>query len=197
MTRPSAEAYPLYWPEGWPRTPSHRRQYGKFETTFAKARDHAANEVHLLGGRYVVISSNIPLRRDGLPYAGQAEPSDPGIAVYFEKAGKQMVFACDRYDKTWKNLRAIGKTIEAIRGIERWGASDMLERALSAFEALPPPGKHWREILKLNGGKPTRDQVDAQYRLLARVCHPDIGGSDAAMAELNAARDAAMKEAIP
>src|SRR3546814_19053229 len=51
-----------------------------------------------------------------------------------------MTFACDRWDTVRDNVRAIGKTIEAIRGIERWGASDMMERAFSAFEALPAPG---------------------------------------------------------
>lgn len=193
MNRSGAEAYPLYWPEGWPRT--KRRVPGNFDSSFAKSRDLVVAEIHRMGGRYVVLSSNIPLRRDGLPYAGQTEPSDPGVAVYFEKDGKQMVFACDRYDRTWKNLRAIGKTIEAIRGIERWGASDMMERALSAFVALPAP-RDWRKVLGLQNGSPTKAEIEARYRQLAIERHPDKGGSADAMAELNNARDTALREII-
>lgn len=113
------EAYPLAWPAGWPRTPHHKRTSGAFNSTFNKTMIEVRNEVGRLGGRYIIISSDIPLRQDGFPYASSPEPKDPGIAVYFEKGGKQRVFACDQYDKAWKNLRAIQKTIEAIRGIER------------------------------------------------------------------------------
>lgn len=192
MNRSGAEAYPLYWPEGWPRT--KRRIPGKFASTFAKARDFVVNEVHRLGGRYVIVSSNIPLRRDGLPYAGQAEPSDPGIAVYFQKGDRQMVFACDQYDKTWKNLQAIGKTIQAIRGIERWGASDMMERALSAFEALPPPGG-WKQTLGFtNGATPTLGDVKARYRDLVKTHHPDAGGDAEQFHKINDAFQQAQNE---
>lgn len=155
-----------------------------------------------MGGRYIVLSTNVELRRDGLPYANQPEPSDSGVAVYFERKGKQMVFACDRWDRVKDNLRAIEKTIEAMRGIERWGASDMLERAFSAFEALPPPSaqatRTWRQVLGFPNNTPIEEvdkaAIDALYRNRARECHPDTGGSDAAMSELNAARVAALKE---
>lgn len=191
-----AEAFPLAWPHGWDRTPAHKRKPGAFQATADKARRELLNEIVRLGGNYPVISSNVPLRRDGMPFSegSRAKIADPGVAVYFMKAKRQMVFACDQYDAPWKNIRAIGKTIEAIRGLERWGASDMLERALSAFVALPAPGARYRDVLKLNGGPLTREKIDAQYRLLAQERHPDRGGSDEAMSELNAARDAALKE---
>ncbi len=35
------------------------------------------------------------------------------------------------------NIQAIRKTIEAMRGLERWGVSDMLQRTFSGFKALP------------------------------------------------------------
>ena len=40
---------------------------------------------------------------------------------------------------------------------------------------------------------PTRDDVEKAYRRLASLRHPDKGGSDAAMAELNRARDEALE----
>lgn len=188
-----AEAYPLHWPEGWPRTPPNKRQWGRFEVQPGVARTHLLHEIQRMGGRYPVISSNIALRRDGLPYANQNKIEDPGIAVYFERDGKQMVFACDQYDAPWKNIRAISKTIEALRGIERWGASEMMERAFSAFEALPPP-KSWREVLGLNGTSVSHFEIEAAFRAKAKTAHPDHGGSTAAMAELNEARRAALED---
>lgn len=114
-TGPAAEAYPLAWPAGWPR--ARRKSSAAFNLSFAKGRDELMRELRLMGARYPVLSSNVPLRRDGLPYAAQREPDDPGVAVYFMWQGKQMTFACDRWDKVKDNVRAIGKTIEALRGV--------------------------------------------------------------------------------
>lgn len=102
-----------------------------------------------------------------------------------------MVFACDQYDAPHKNMRAIGKTIEAIRGIERWGSSDMMERAFSAFEALPPPASDdagWWSVLGVTRSA-SRSDIEQAYRDLAKRHHPDHGGSPDAMAKLNAARE--------
>ena len=172
------EAYPLHWPAGWPRTRSPQRS--RFDVTFEKARQELVWEIERMGGRYPVISTNIALRRDGYPYASAKAPDDPGVAVYFQKGEKQMVFACDRWDLVKDNIRAITKTIEALRGIERWGASDMMERAFSAFEALPPP-TDWRDTFK---GCRTADDVQREFRRKAKECHPDNGGNASAFARL-------------
>lgn len=140
MKPDGVEAYPLSWPAGWPR--SKYPQSARFDTSFTSARDGLFREIKLLGGTHVVLSSNLSLRRDGIPLAGQRQPSDKGVAVYFYRRGKQMAFACDRWNKIEDNIRAVAKTIEAVRGIDRWGASEMMERAFTAFEALPSPRKH-------------------------------------------------------
>ena len=123
-----AEAFPLYWPEGWKRT-AYRRTSAFKIAAFGKARDLLLAEIKRMGGTSIVLSTNISLRNDGLPYAGQRNPDDPGVAVYFLYKKRQMSFACDAYRKVEENAYAIAKTIEALRGIERWGASDMMERA--------------------------------------------------------------------
>lgn len=192
----SEQAHPLSWPQGWPRT--QRRARSKFDVSFARARDELMNELRLMGARYPVLSTNIPLRRDGLPYANQPEPADPGVAVYFMWQGKQMTFACDRWDRVRDNVRAVGKTIEALRGIERWGASDMMERAFSAFEALPAPDQAvtltcWT-VLDLEPGASVED-VDRAYRNKAKSAHPDRGGSREEWDQLRAAYDEARKVA--
>ncbi|MQY48236.1 J domain-containing protein [Rhizobiales bacterium RZME27] len=189
------EAFPLSWPHGWPRTKQPTRS--RFDVPFTSARDGLMEQIRLLGGRLPILSSDLELRRDGLPYANQREPADKGVAVYFEWKGQQRVFACDRWDRIKDNIRALEKTIEAIRGIERWGASDMLERAFTGFTALPSPGakKTWREVLGFPAGaNPDREGIDIEFRRKAKAAHPDAGGSTEAMAELNAARAEALKE---
>lgn len=44
--------YPLYWPEGRPRTSSWSRETARFETTFARARDEIVRQIELMVGRY-------------------------------------------------------------------------------------------------------------------------------------------------
>lgn len=177
------EAYPLQWPAGRKRTESWRRERANFETTFARARDDITREVALLtdrplrwGGPEVVISTNTALRRDGLPLAGQRNPDDPGVAVYFTYKGKPMSFACDRWDKIEHNMQAIAKTIEALRGIARWGTGDMLEAAFTGFTALPAPDvpREWWQVLGVaRDAHP--DAVLMAYRRLRSEHHPDRG----------------------
>jgi hypothetical protein len=75
------DAYPLCWPVGRPRTQYPKRS--RFETTFSLARDCLMQEIRMLGGKDPVLSTNIPLRRDGLPLANHRMPHDLGVAVYF------------------------------------------------------------------------------------------------------------------
>lgn len=190
------EAFPLSWPDGWPRTKNQSRS--RFDVSFTSARDGLMEQIRLLGGKLPILSSDLELRRDGLPYANQREPADKGVAVYFQWKGQQRVFACYRWDRIKDNIRALEKTIEAIRGIERWGASDMLERAFSGFTALPSPTKRkrtWREVLDIfTSGPVTVDNIELAYKRLAKRRHPDMGGSHEEMAELNQAREEALKE---
>ena len=88
-----------------------------------------------------------------------------------------MCFACDRYTSPEANMRAIELTIAALRGITRWGASDMLERAFTGFTALPGAGasEHWSDVLGVPKGA-SRTDIDAAYKRLRSQHHPDRGG---------------------
>lgn len=190
------EAYPLHWPLNKPRTQGYRRENSRFETSFTRARDQLINEVKLMGGKSLVISTNINLRRDGLPLAGQRAPEDPGVAIYFtDKSGKQKCIACDRWRKVEDNLWAVAKAIDALRGIQRWGTGDMVEAAFAGFTALPavPKKQQWFEVLEVSR-RADASAVQAQYRSLALRHHPDRGGSHQKMAELNAALDEFKRE---
>lgn len=186
-------AFPLAWPTGWPRTKSPTKS--SFKQTPDRARRFLVDEIARLGGSRQVISTNQKLRLDGAPYAGLKDPADKGVAVYFQLKGKPMVFACDRFDAMHDNLYAIGMTISALRGIERWGASQMMERAFQGFTALPPaielePRRAWWEVLDLRPDA-SLEQIRAARLRAAKVYHPDCGTSPdpEEMAEVNAACD--------
>ncbi len=187
------DAYPLCWPAGRPRTKYPER--ARFDTTQDSAQRNLLWELERLGAKDVVISTNIPLRRDGLPYANYRTPHDQGVAVYFTYKGQQVCFACDRWDKIGDNMQAIRKTIEALRGIARWGTGDMMQAAFTGFTALPPPiTNDWRTMLGL-GGAATLEEAERAYRERAKADHPDMpGGSAAKMAALNAAIAEARKK---
>ena len=192
----SASAFPLSWPAGRPRAKSRTRS--KFDTGFTKARDGLIQELSRLGARDEILSSNLALRLDGVPKSGQAQPADPGVAVYFTYRGKAMCFACDAWDKVEHNIHAVAKTIEAMRGIVRWGTGDMMDRAFSGFAALPAPtegGKPWQAVFNIESDcRPDPGFVELRYRELAKQRHPDTGGSATAFSELTRAREEALRE---
>ena len=188
------ESYPLAWPNGKPRTRWDKIERSRFEPgnrPTEVANVHA--ELHRLGARNVVVSSNLRLRNDGLPYARDRAPDDQGVAVYFDYAGGQKCFACDRWRTIEENLRAIFKSIEAIRGLERWGSKSFVDAAFTGFAALPSPGaaRSWWDVLGLPQGA-TAEEINKAYRSKAMELHRSEAG-DASMSELNVARDEGLK----
>jgi hypothetical protein len=194
------ESFPLAWPAGKPRTPWHKIERSRFEP--GNRPTEVANvqaELHRLGARKIIVSTNLRLRGDGLPYARDKAPDDQGVAVYFDYAGGQKCFSCDRWRTIEENLRAIFKSIEAIRGLERWGSKSFVDAAFTGFSALPAPGGHarrsWRQVLGIAPAATlTRDGIEAAYRQAAKVAHTDMGGSSDAMSEVNDARAEALQE---
>lgn len=189
------DAYPLQWPMGWPRTPSHRRQPSKFKPgSMANETQELIWELQRLGARGMVLSTNIELRQDGLPYSNRRRPDDPGVAVYFTYEKRQQCIPCDRWATVEENLRAVWKSIEALRSLERWGAKSFVDAAFTGFAALPAPGaaRAWWEVLGVSQHA-TVDQINAAWREKAKQAHSDLGGSDARMSEINVARDTGIK----
>lgn len=217
------DRYPLTWPEGWKRTaPSARKSAqfakmgrgwtgtagtsaydGKKNLSVADGLERIAREIRALGvsEHTVIVSTNIPVRLDGLPRSGMSEPADPGVAVYWRApkyGGPEKCLAIDRYNRVADNLAAIAATLEALRAIERHGGGEILDRAFQGFTALPmPKGRSWREVLGISPERPivSADTIREIYTALARVRHPDAtGGSHEAFIELTEARDAGLRE---
>ena len=137
----------------------------------------------------VVLSSNLLLRLDGYPRSGQPEPQDSGIAVYWRKRKETRCIAVDRYDRVADNIAAIAATLEAMRAIERHGGAEILDRAFTGFVALPAPAQWWHVLGFDSSAEVDEESLEERYKLLAMDRHPDRGGDNNVMAELNWARD--------
>lgn len=187
--------YPLAWPESIPRWRG-ARQPGQFKTTLAGAMNNVQDSLRRFGSDSgkavsdVVISSNVTL--------GRNNPEDPGVAIWLKWDGLSICIPVDRYSKVEANLQAIHHVIEARRTELRHGTLALVRATFAGFVALPAPAKrNWMAILDLDGWERrqlTVQKIEEQYRRLAAMRHPDRGGSNDAMAELNAARDEALRE---
>ena len=195
MIEETDKRYPLTWPVNWKR--ASYRTHSQFRVSEWRALSDLEHEVELLGGMNLIISTNMRLRRDGLPYASQKRVEDPGVAVYFKMDGKDVTMAADQYVHISDNYRAIGKTIECLRGIKRYGASDLLERAFMGFTQIAyAPEPEWWQVF----GYEDRESnlvlgwVRDRYHELAKEHHPDVGGDPEMMKLINAAWEKAKKD---
>jgi hypothetical protein len=175
------EAFPLCWPVGYKRTT--RRIDSRFKVTMDKSQKFLRDELLRMGASNLIVSTNIPVKKDGTLYADwmRKKIDDPGVAIYFKYKGREISMCCDQYERIWENIYALGKGIEALRGLERWGVSDFLDRVFTGFAALPESvvttEKTWFEILDINQNS-TEYQIKAAYRKKAKEFHPDLGGTN-------------------
>lgn len=183
-------AFPLAWPATFPR--SQRRERSRFKTTLTSALKNVQTSLRLFGRdsgkavRDVVLSSNVTL--------GSENPSDPAVAVYFTWDGLPVCIPVDRYDRVEHNLQAVHHIIEARRTELRHGSLTLVRASFAGFTALPPPSTSCWAVLGLKEGAGIAD-IHAAHRRLTVANHPDKGGSTERMAEINAARDEALRRA--
>jgi hypothetical protein len=199
----SEQAYPLSWPRGRPRTAADQRKRATFNVkewngrwdetksvSIVRARERLRRELDLLGAINEVLSTNVELRLDGQPRSDRRAPEDAGVALYFRLDGRDTALACDKWDRVADNIVAIAKHIEALRGMDRWGVGTR-EQAFAGYQALPAP-EQWWDVLGVPRDADTAS-IDAAWRAKMQTAHPDKGGSTAAAARLNWARDEGRK----
>jgi hypothetical protein len=189
----STRAYPLYWPEGWPRTDNNKIKRAQFkDRSVFVARKELEFEVRRFGGKELIISSNLELKLDGTPRSNQKQPADKGVAVYFERKGVAMALACDVYSTVEDNLWALVRTLDALRQIERDGSPALINRAFKGFAALPDPdAREWWEVLGVDK-MANNDVIRKAYIGLAKQYHPDAGGDAVMFDQVQKAYDLAM-----
>lgn len=160
-------------------------------------------EIRLLGADTAVVETfhrEKDLRQDGMLRAGAALPSAPGVVVFVEnQITGPLRFACDRYAFWLDNLRAVTLTLEALRGIDRWGVAKSKEQ-YKGWAALPgvphptetppcedsPQEKAAKRLLDLADCPIMRETIDqvlnderkarSVYNQAMKKHHPDVGG---------------------
>lgn len=176
-------AFPLQWPV----TETKSREQPLFKQTLASSLQKLKRQVELMGGKNLVLSSNYSL--------GNERPKESGVCAYFLLDGQNVAIPCDRWRWVEHNVYAIALTLEAMRGMERWGAKSMITAMFSGFKALPAKaGADYHAILGLPPGEPlTESGIEAAYKRRAKVVHPDQGGTTEQWAALREAHDMLMQ----
>jgi DnaJ domain len=164
-----SQAYPLQWPKNWPKTEPNRRETSRFKQTLGAALSNLKKECERLGGKGLVLSSNYTL--------GNERPSEPGVVAYFVLEQKQIAIPCDRWRHVEDNVHAIALTIEAMRGMERWGAKHMITAMFTGFRALPEKGSGIdpRQVLGISPDAVLSEVlITGAFRSKSKIYHPDL-----------------------
>lgn len=181
------DAYPLLWPVGWQRT--KYPDYSRFnESTVFRESRNVQDELSRLGASDVIISSNMPRNMDGSISSRKIRLNDTGVAVYFKMNGEDRCVPSDKYVTIEDNLHAVYLTIQALRGLERWGTGQIMQAAFRGFAALPETAtasnkRAWHEVLQVTSNA-SPEMIRAAYKVMAMKTHPDQGGSIAAFQEV-------------
>lgn len=184
MSNDDVTTFPLSYPVNQPRTKDSDRKEARFVSRlrggYGASRKHSVHEsareleleIRRMGGRDMIISSNLRVKANGLPYSGQRQPDDPGVAVYFKWNKRDLVFACDKWTTVEDNLWAIVKHIEALRGQERWGVGS-LDQAFAGYMQLPDPNQRdWWDVLHVSPAA-SNEEIKSAFWVLAKKYHPD------------------------
>jgi len=178
------ESYPLCWPSGVSRSKERKQSRFGQDNTVHNVHGRLKDEIGRLGGKNLIISTDMRTRIDGEPMANAREPEDTGASVYFDLNGKTVCLACDKWLRLWENLYSIAKTIDAMRAIDRWGVSDLLDRMFTGFIAITDGSeKQWFDVLGVDKNA-SEEEVKKAYRERMRNAHPDAGGSDVIASEI-------------
>ncbi len=187
-------AFPFTWPHNIPRTKT--KSASKFKTGLPAALKNVRSSLQLFAtdsGKKVesiTISSNVTL--------GVDRPDDAGVAVWFTWDGMSVCIAVDRYPKVEDNVQAIHHIIDGRRTELRHGGLHIVKATFTGLLALPSPKpKSWREVFGLDPNFFTTDTntLNGIFRDRAKSWHPDSpNGSVEKMAELNRAREEALRE---
>jgi len=146
----------------------------RFSAKWGSTLEILERELDALKAHDVVIEIDVTesdLRLDGTLRAN-AKPESSAVALAFDSRHGPLIYRCDRFYTSWHdqgpewqhNVRAIALTLEALRAVDRYGATE-LGQQYTGFKALPAgramPSSHM-----------TSDQA---YALLERVAVGEEG----------------------
>lgn len=179
--------------------PGNSRKPTRFSASWKETEQLLLTEVAHLRGRELVIEVDVreqDLRLDGTLRANAREATTPAVVLAFnsEKHGP-MLHRCDRFFAPYRgqgpdwqhNVRAIALTLEALRAVDRYGATETGQQ-YAGFKALPTgramPASHMTysqaiTVLAQVVGIPAEhlnteeDSLRSTWRRARREAHPD------------------------
>lgn len=182
---------------------SSNRVPTRFRTSWSDTLELLEREVDALRGRDLVIEVDVAesdLRLDGTIRA-RARAASPAVIVAFESKHGPLLYRCDRFTAQWagqpddwqQNVRAIALTLEALRAVDRYGATQTGQqytgwRQIEATAAIvtESPLQVLAELAGVPFGDGPKD-VPRLVSLARRQAHPDRGGTSETWARFNAA----------
>lgn len=196
-------------------TPSYKRKSLPGKQTYTQILDRLETELTHLRAQDAIIETGHraeDIRLDGYPRSSARVPSHPGVVLYFDakasRGGKlvgPLRFSLDAYSTWQDNLRALVLTLEALRAVDRYGATQTGEQ-YRGYAALPPPSEDERTakeraahvLLYFSGESLSAENIakliispdlaaSVGKRALLRV-HPDTGGRAEDFRSVQAAR---------
>lgn len=168
----------------WPY-PERPKSSFPFRSGWDDALDLLETEIAAKGGTDVVIGivcDEGQISMSGALKAGsRTAVRHPGAEVSFELPdGRRLVFHTDAYGDLRQNLRAIGKGLEALRAVDRYGITSTDEQ-YAGFQQLTaggPDASRGARLVELHGS----------VAKALKVTHPDHGGDAGQFADVQAYR---------
>jgi len=130
------------------------------------------------------------------------------VEILFDRNGRRYVFRCNNYEKPLDNYRAAQLSISYLyRALEAYGVTSseegLFDKVFSnfflGFEATPDDsvlmlsdGNTWYEILGVKK-EATKGEIINAYKAMAKVHHPDMGGTHEAFVKLRKAYEEGLK----
>lgn len=174
----SATWHPL---PDWPHPRTEKPRASQFRTSWAQSLVKLETEIGRSGGSDVEIG--IVATPDQLTYGGFPRANLKvlyrGVEVSFERDGRRLAFRTDAYPYLHDNIHAIALTLEALRAVERYGATS---------------GEQWSGFAALRAGGPDPERgrvlVERASGIAAalKAHHPDHGGEARDFADVQAFR---------
>ncbi len=198
------------WPAHQPQTPAKNRKAAQFTMDNLDRLTLLENELRCLSAKEVTLSAWIvpsrgQIRKDGWPSVN-AKAVAPGVILSFTSAGKKREFAADQYLHWLDNLYAIGKILEALRGIDRWGGasagkqyagfSPVVAAAAAPVSAVFGSAQAAAVFIAKHANGHSAAQIlnnslaaKTAYSAASIKLHPDTGGSHEAFIQLQQAKE--------
>jgi len=175
----------------WPGKRRTSHQPSRFRASWGETLDQLRYELGKLRAKRIVIEIDLSedqIRLDGWPKA-TAKPRYPGVIVSFEAKEGPLRFPCDTFDFWQDNLRAIAKSLEALRAVDRYGVTKRGEQ-YTGWKRLPFNNQTESKMtsieaaelyVRIGGGDigrilDDREYANEVYRRAVKACHPDVHG---------------------